>query len=236
MTIPLATLHPKTLDFDAAVKEVTAEGLVELDRTYFYATGGGQPHDTGTISAGGDTYQVLEVLKRDGTILHRLDRPGLSPGTQVRGSIDTGRRERLRRVHTATHVLCAVLERHEGTRITGNQLGPDKTRVDFDMEDYDQGRLQQYITQANEIIAQALPVRRSVITREELLRKPELIKLAAGFPEHIREVHLVEIGDVDAQPCGGTHCDSTAEIGRIVFLKAENRGKSSRRVYFTVEP
>jgi len=138
-------------------------------------------------------------------------------------------------MHTAIHIVCALLERDAGTHITGNQIGEEKSRLDVDLQVYDPAFVERVVTEANAIIAQDLHVSRRVVSREEFLADPSLVKLAAGFPEHIQEIHLVEIPGVDRQACGGTHVDRLGEIGKIVFLKSENRGKNNRRFYFGLE-
>lgn len=235
MSIPLATQHPYQLLFHAIVTCVHENGTVELSETYFYPTGGGQPHDTGVLLRGSETFIVTEVKKNDGAIIHTVDKTGLNVGDSVEARIDEDRRRAHRNIHTATHVLCAVLEHGEGTKITGGQLGAEKSRIDVDMQECTPEKLQKYIEQVNTHLREGLPVRRSIISRQELLARPEMIKLAIGFPEHVQEIHLVEIGNIDAQPCGGTHVNNTSECGQIRFLKAENRGKNNRRIYFALE-
>jgi Ser-tRNA(Ala) deacylase AlaX len=234
MAIPLSTLHPYTYEFDATVTHIAEDGGVEFDKTYFYATGGGQPNDTGIVKRNDEEFIVVDVRKRDGHILHYLDRQGLEAGDAVHGIIDKDRREKHRRMHTATHVLCAVLEKKEGAVITGNQIGTEKTRVDFSLEQYDAAKIPSYFDEANRIIASNLPMRKFSTTRDELMKNPALVKLAMGFPEGVKDVHMVEIGDYDLQPCGGTHVDSLSEIGTLVFEKAESKGKNNRRISFTL--
>ncbi len=230
--IPLATLRPAELVFDAHITGILPEGVM-LSQTRFYPTGGGQPNDTGTLVKDGRTYRVTDVRKHEQGPLHVLDTTeGLAVGDPVVGSVDATRRSLHRRMHTAMHVLCAVLESAAGTRITGNQIGEERSRLDVDLPAYDPELIQRAVDDANAIIARDLPVSRKVVSREEFLADPSLVKLAAGFPEHILEVHLVTIPGVDAQACGGTHVDRLGEIGRIALLKSENRGKNNRRVYF----
>ena len=229
--IPAATLRPSELTFRATVTAILPEGAI-ISETLFYPTSGGQPCDTGIIERGGVRYTVTEVRKHDRGVLHVLDRTGLSPGDEVAGLVNGQRRTIHRRMHTAMHVLCAVLERAAGTRITGNQIGGERSRLDVDLPEYDPVEIRRAVGAANAIIAQALPVARRVVSREEFLADPSLVKLAAGFPENVHEVHLVEIPGVDTRACGGTHVDRLGEIDRIVLLKTENRGKSNRRIYF----
>jgi Ser-tRNA(Ala) deacylase AlaX len=234
MAVPLSTLHPDTLEFDAAVLHVTDEGGVELDQTYFYATSGGQPNDTGIIKRNDEEFKILDVRKKDGHVLHILDRTGLESGDKVHCVIDEARRAKLRRMHTATHVLCAVLEKTDGAVVTGNQIGEERTRVDFKLDNFDVARIPFYFEEANRIIASGAPVRRYVTTREELMKDPSLVKLAMGFPEDVTDVHMVEIEGYDLQPCGGTHADGLEGIGTLVFEKTESKGKSNRRISFTL--
>lgn len=235
MAIPLATLHPHTLEFDAIITHINDDGAIELDSTYFYATSGGQPNDTGVLKRNDEEFRVTDVKKRDGHIVHTVEKAGLEVGDAVRCVIDRERRERLRRMHTATHVLCAVIERNEQTAVTGNQIGTDRTRIDFNLEHIDTERLKGYVDEANRIIAARPAVRKYVTTREELMKNPQLVKLAAGFPADVHEVHMVEIEGIDVQPCGGTHVDSFDEVGTLRFEKAESKGKNNRRVYFTMD-
>jgi misacylated tRNA(Ala) deacylase len=232
MTIALATLHPYVLEFDAIVTHINNDGSIELDKTYFYPTGGGQPHDSGVITRNDEQFQVLEVKKGDCNTVHIMSKPGLAEGDAVHCVIDKERRELHRRMHTACHILCAVLEQKENAKVTGNQIGIERTRIDFGTEQFSPERLQEYIAEANRIIGQGLAVRKFVTGRDELLANPKLVKLAAGFPEHVIDVHMVEIKDFDTQPCSGTHVDNTLEIGQLVFDKAESKGRNNRRVYF----
>jgi Ser-tRNA(Ala) deacylase AlaX len=233
--IPLSTLHPYTYEFDARVSHVNEDGTVELDRTYFYATSGGQPADTGKIIKNDEEYRVTDVRKNGNFIVHTLERHGLHDGDEVHCVIDRDRRVQLMRMHSATHILCAVIEKKEHTQITSNQLGVDKSRIDLNLEGIDQEKIKQYIDEANSVIAQQIDLRKYTTTREELLKQPELIKLAMGFPDTITDVHMVEVPGCDHCPCGGTHVNNTREIGKIVFEGTENKGKDRKRIYFKLE-
>ena len=235
MTIPLSTLHPYTYEFDAVITHIAEDGAVELDTTYFYATGGGQPNDLGVVKRNDEEFIIKDVRKKDGRIVHFIDRPGLDVGDALHCIIDKDRREKHRRMHTATHVLCAVIEKAENTLVTGNQIGAEKTRIDFNLENCDAEKIKSYVDEANRIIARNPTVRKYVTTRDELVKNPHLIKLAAGFPQSVTDVHMIEIVDFDIQPCGGTHVDALSEIGVLVFEKIESKGKNNRRVSFTLQ-
>ncbi len=233
--IPLSTLNPYLYEFDAVVTHINDDNTIELDKTYFYATSGGQPADTGIITKNDTEFRVTDVKKNGNFIVHVIERPGLHEGDEVHCKIDSDRRIQLMRMHTATHILCAVVEKLESTKITGNQIGVDKTRIDLNLDGIDREKIQHYIDLANKVIEQNINVRKYTTTREELLKNPELIKLAMGFPENITDVHMVEVPDCDHCPCGGTHVNNTSEIGKIVFDSTENKGKDRKRIYFRLE-
>ena len=121
-------------EFDAVVQAVTESGQVILDRTAFYAGGGGQPYDTGTLSANDRTWHVTKVGKVDGEIVHTLDGGDPpAPGTTVHGTLDWDQRYKLMRTHTALHVLCGTVFREYGAQVTGGNMGTDKARMDFEL-------------------------------------------------------------------------------------------------------
>lgn len=234
MPVLLATLYPYKLEFEATVTHINDDGTVEFDQTYFYPTGGGQPYDLGVVRRNDEEFQITEVKKIENRIVHSVNKVGLVEGDLVHCSIDAARREKHRRMHTACHVLCAVLEKEEHAKITGNQIGVERTRIDFSTEHFSPEKMQHYIDEANQAIAQNIVVKKFTTTRDAILQNPALVKLAVGFPENIHEVHMVEIMNFDTQPCSGTHVDNTAEIGKLVFEKAESKGKNNRRVYFSL--
>lgn len=207
---------------------------VILDKTAFYPDSGGQPHDTGTLAMGGESFPVVYVRPADGKIAHRVGRPGLVAGELVRGEIDWERRHLIMRSHTACHLLSAVIFRETGAMITGNQIGEERSRVDFSLEEFDRSRLAEYVDEVNGIIKEDRAVRTSLVSREEAMEIPDLVRLAKSVPDR-EEIRIVEVEGVDLQACGGTHVQRTGEIGWIKMLKAENKGKANRRVYFEVQ-
>ncbi len=221
-------------EFEAEVKEVKDGKFIVLDQTLFYPKSGGQPNDTGKLIVGEEKYDVVFCGKFDGNISHEVDREGLKVGDKVKGVIDWDRRYKLMRVHSAAHVLSAVIYNETGALITGGQLDLEKARLDLNLENFDKEKLNDYIAKTNEYIEKDVPIKTYWVTREELDSKPELVKLAKGFPESIKNIRIVEIEGVDAQPDGGTHVKSLKEIGKVEFIKAENKGKNNRRVYYKV--
>lgn len=225
-------------EFTARVTNVTDGNFIELDQTAFYPNSGGQPCDLGTMICGEKTFSVVSVGKFDGAIRHEVDLPGLAQGDTVHCVIDWPRRYQLMKSHTASHVMSAVMHNDYGAKITGNQLSLEKIRIDFSIDDFDREIIDRVVEKSNQIIAMDLPTSVSYMAREDALKRPELVKLAGALPPQVEELRIVTIGDpsqpVDVQADGGTHVNNTSEIGRLELIKAENKGKSNRRVYVTL--
>jgi len=218
-------------EFDSAVEDVDGK-YVRLKETAFYPSSGGQPSDRGTL-IGKEEYEVVDVGKVDEKIVHELSRAGLRVGDRIHGIIDWGRRHRLMRMHTASHLLSAIINTETGALITGNQLGIDRSRIDFNLEKFDRDKFYKFCEKANEYIERDLPVTTYSLSRERALALPSLTKLAKGLPT-LEQVRIVEIQCVDLQADGGTHVKSLNEIGKIQIVKLENKGKNNRRIYFTI--
>ena len=227
-------------EFDAKVVSVKDGKYVVLDQTAFYPTSGGQPHDTGVFirKSDGQEFKVVYVGKFDGKISHEIEPVEgveLKQGDEVTGKIDWGRRYLLMRHHTSAHVIAAIIHKETGALITGNQLGLEKSRLDFSLEDFDRDQIMGFADKANELIAKELPVTISFIPRSEAEQMPELARLAKGLPEGIQEIRVIAIDDFDKQACGGTHLKNISEIGAIGFTKLDNKGKNNRRLYYVVK-
>ena len=211
----------------ATVEEVTERGVI-LNATVFYPTGGGQPGDTGTLSWDGGSATVADtVADEHGRIVHILaeDAPRPEPGTDVTAEIDFDRRHRLMRMHTCLHLLSAVLP----YPVTGGQVSDGAGRLDFDLPDApDKAEVE---AELNQLIEQDHPVGERWITDEELDAQPELVKtLSVQPPRGAGRIRLLEIPDVDLQPCGGTHVTRTGAIGPVRVRKIEKKGRMNRRV------
>jgi len=220
-------------EFETEVKAVNKGKFIVLDQTIFYPNGGGQPHDMGKIISNGREYNIIYVGKFDGMISHEVDKEGLKVGDKIKGVLNWERRYKYMRMHTAVHIVCQIINSETGALITGNQIGEHKTRVDFSLEDYDKEKIREYVERSNEIVNKNLDVRSYFISKEEAQKIPDLIKLAMKLPDR-EEIRIVEIGDFDRQADGGTHVKNTEEIGKVVFLKTDNKGKNNRRVYFSL--
>jgi misacylated tRNA(Ala) deacylase len=217
---------------DAEVVFVTEGRYVVLDQTIFYPKGGGQPWDTGRIIRGDEAFNVVFVGKFSGEISHEVDRSGLEVGDRVHCILDWERRYKLMRSHTAAHVLASVLCSETEALITGNKLGIEKTRFDFSLENFDREAFKNYISKVNEILKIDVPVRWYELPRSEAMKIPAVIKMAEAMPPDIPVLRIVEIEGIDIQADGGTHVRNLQEVGQITFLKAENKGRNNRRVYF----
>lgn len=219
-------------EFEGTVERVTNNKFVVLDKTAFYPNSGGQPHDTGVLIKEGMEFPVVYAGKFGDVISHEVSRPGLSSGDAVRGIIDWDRRYLFMKYHTACHILSAFIHNETGAQISGNQLGEDKSRVDFSLENFDRQQIQSFEAKVNGIINNKLPVTIDILPRAEAFQIPSLVKLKDAFPPDVLEIRVITIPGVDQQACGGTHVANTGEIPNIEIFKAENKGKNNRRIYF----
>lgn len=214
---------------EARVLAVDERGIV-LDRSVFYPMGGGQPGDSGHLTLeDGRTLIINDARKGDGDhILHLPAEPahGLAVGDAVMADIDWARRHRHMRLHTCLHLLCAVVQ----AGVTGGSIAADKARLDFDLPEASLDR--NAVTDAlNALIREDYTVGARWVDEAELDARPELVRtLSVTPPRGTGRVRLLEIGDVDLQPCGGTHVAHTAEIGPVMVRKIEKKSRHNRRV------
>ncbi len=219
-------------EFSARVVDAS-DAHVRLDRTLFYPTGGGQPHDTGTLAAGDEQLRVTDVRKSHGDPLHKVDGPVPETGTEVTGEIDWNRRHTLMRMHTSQHVLSAVVYDRLDATTKGNQIHTDYSRVDFDVDDVTDEQLEAIEAACNEVFDDDLPVQGYEEDREELASRIDTDRtLLHLIPDHITRLRVVEIPEVDICPCAGTHVKRTGEIGEMRILRTENKGKEKTRIVY----
>ncbi len=215
------------VSFNATVVD-TREGAVALDRTAFYPTGGGQPHDTGLLAG----LTVVDVRKEGDLVWHSLD-GGPLPGVDdvVEGTIDWDRRHRLMRTHTALHVLCGVIWNEWRVPVTGGNMEPLAARMDFEFDPVPDGfgpRIEELV---NAELAADRPIEVQFLPRDTAVQDADLIRTKVNMiPESVSEIRVVDIVGLDKQADGGTHVRSTAEVGRIRVTKLENKGKGNKRV------
>ena len=218
---------------DATVLEVHADdagraGLV-LDRTVFYYTGGGQPHDTGLING----QLVEEVRKSDDVVVHWLVAGASVPGVgaTVMCEIDWGRRHRLMRTHTAMHILCGVIWNEWKVPVTGGNMEPLSARMDFEFDPLPEGFAQRVETLVNEAIAADHRIEVSFLPRDTAVTDEDLIRTKVSLiPASVTEIRVVDIVGLDKQADGGTHVASTREVGSLRVTKMESKGECNRRV------
>ena len=234
MTELLFTEDSYAKEFDAVVTKVDGRFIV-LDKTLFYPQGGGQPADEGILTNDHTEYRVVSAKKMGSDVSHEVDKEGLKVGDKVCGKIDWDRRYLLMRMHTAAHIFADVIEKDAGKLITGNSLGIERSRIDFNLEDFDKEKIQGYADQANKMINRELDVDIDELPYDDAMKLPDIVKLKDILPPTIKNLRIVDIKEMNMQACGGTHVKNTREIGIIEVIKAENRGKNNRRVYFKLK-
>ena len=215
---------------EAVVEAAAADGI-RLDRTVFYAMGGGQPGDTGVLRLEDGVEVAIVDTRRgmsSGDIVH-VPAEGAAlpqPGSRVTAEIDWARRHRLMRMHTCLHLLCAVVD----GPVTGGQISDGKGRLDFDIPEATLDKAE--ITAAlNRLIEEDHAVRPRWITEAELAAQPDLVKtMSVKPPMGQGRVRLLDVDGVDLQACGGTHVAATGEIGAVEVVKIEKKGRRNRRV------
>jgi misacylated tRNA(Ala) deacylase len=210
-------------------------GAVALDQTVFYAAAGGQPGDQGILELeGGGVCPITTTLyDEDKTVIRHVTGEGgrlPSVGESVRAALDWEKRYRHMRMHTCLHLLCALVK----FPVTGGQIGPAESRLDFDIEDASQVDKEALTEGLAALVTADHPVGERFISDAELAANPALVRTMAVRPPTgtgmVRLVVIGEDGSVDLQPCGGTHVKRTSEIGRVAVTKIEKKGKLNRRI------
>ena len=219
-------------DCNAQVKAVTGDGGIILDRTVFYATSGGQPGDAGTLTTSNgaripiETAVYTDAAKSEVAHVPAAGAPPLKMGDAVTASIDWDKRYARMRMHTALHLLSAVLP----YAVTGGSVGDAESRLDFDIPEAGLDK-EEITSRLNAMIAGNAGVTSRWISDEELAASPGLVKtMSVKPPMGTGRVRLIEIAGFDLQPCGGTHVHSTGEIGAIRVSQIEKKGRQNRRV------
>jgi misacylated tRNA(Ala) deacylase len=235
MTIEVFRADAYAQSCAAQVVAADARGIV-LDASVFYPRGGGQPGDSGVLKlADGGTIEITDCFKdRDtGDHIHVPAEGAALPeiGAKLTAEIDWQRRHRMMRMHTALHLLCAVVE----GGVTGGSIGPDKSRLDFDLPDtaLDKEHIQ---SELNRFVGENLAVSVSAVSDAELDANPDLVRtMSVKPPSGAGSVRIIEIAGADLQPCGGTHVANTGEIGLLRVGKIENKGAHNRRINIHLE-
>ena len=238
LRVLVATPSPTTQLFleDAYLREFTGTVVavsgndVALDRTAFYATSGGQQHDTGTLGAA----TVVAVARRDGVVWHTLDGAVPAIGDSVAAAIDWPRRHANMRTHTAMHILCGVIWNVYGVHVTGGNMEPLGGRMDFDFDPLPPGFRETVEAAVNAEIGNDRPITVSSVTQAEAMADESLVRTKTSLLPDIATIRVVDIEGLDRQADGGTHVRSTAEVGHVQIVKVENKGKANKRVRIAV--
>lgn len=233
MTHLLAHTDAYLQEFDATVVAVDpGTNAVALDKTAFYPTGGGQPHDLGWLNDS----PVTKVQRQGEQIWHWINGDAPTIGATVHGKIDWDRRHKLMRTHTAFHILCGVVWRDYGAQVTGGNMDVLQGRMDFEFASLQQGLVKEIEEKCNAEIAAARNVHVKILPRAEAFQIPDLIRTKINLlPEGIMEVRIVEIEGLDLQADGGTHVANTREVGRIKIVGYESKGKINKRIRLAIE-
>ena len=234
MTARIYLDDPYRSEFDASVV-ASAGGWCALSRSAFYPGGGGQPSDRGLLHARGEDIAVSAAREDEaGIVWHEIGR-SLPVGEAVRGEIEWPYRYALMRGHALMHVVNTVAREHFGGAITGVQIGPGRSRIDFTLDGFGREQIPEFERLVNGVIARGLRVTSSTIGLEEYERRPELVRTLNVLPPVSGDgVRVVQIEGFDAQACGGTHVHDTSEIGPVAIERFDNKGKDNKRFYWAM--
>jgi misacylated tRNA(Ala) deacylase len=223
-------------EFEAEIQNVNNNRVI-LDQTAFHPLTGGVANDKGYITKNGVKHVILsvEINRETKEITHVLDdATGLSLGDTVKGVLDWERRYRLMRLHTAAHLIAAIMYRDYNALITGGQVDCDQAKLDFNLPKTEREIFEDAVVKANGEVGKGTALKIYFLERTEALKVPGIVKLAERMPPQVKDLRIVEIPGIDVQADGGPHVNNTREVGVISLVKIENKGKTQRRVYFTV--
>ncbi|MBR9681486.1 MAG: alanyl-tRNA editing protein [Candidatus Altiarchaeota archaeon] len=220
--------------FEAEIVEVLESGVV-LSETAFYPLAGGVQEDKGMLVVNGKKYNVTATKWMDEKVVHILDSvEGLTSGTKVNGELEWDRRYKIMRLHTAAHLLEAVIYKKTGALIGGGKVSVDGSYMGFTLDEMDRELIIDTVKVANKLVDAGAKVKVSFMKGEEALKHPGMVKLAGKLPPKVAELRIVEIEGIDRQACGGPHVENINEIEEIRVVKLKNKGAKNRRLYFEV--
>ena len=215
-------------EFKAKIININIEEkTIELDNTAFYARSGGQPGDIGQIIVENQNIEVEDTIKKDNKIINIINKTeNLDKGIEIIGKINWEKRYKHMKMHSALHLMCSVIP----LGVTGGQIGYEKSRLDFNDPEKEINK-EEIEEKINSLVKDDYEITSEIIDSKILDEQPELVRTMSVKPPQIDgKIRLIKIGNVDLQPCGGTHVKSTAEIGSIKIGKIENKGRMNRRV------
>ena len=219
-------------EFKAKIININIEEkTIELDNTAFYARSGGQPGDIGQIKVENQNIEVEDTIKKDNKIINIINKTeNLDKGIEIIGKINWEKRYKHMKMHSALHLMCSVVP----LGVTGGQIGYEKSRLDFNDPEKEINK-EEIEEKINSLVKDDYEITSEIIDSKILDEQPELVRTMSVKPPQIDgKIRLIKIGNVDLQPCGGTHVKSTAEIGSIKIGKIENKGRMNRRVNITL--
>jgi len=222
---------------NSIVTKITDGKFVVLNKTIFYGQSGGQPSDTGKlVKENEEEINVVFAKGFGGDVSHQIEpENSLKEGEKVKCVLDWKQREKYMRMHTSAHILAGVINKEIGALITGNQLGLEESRMDFNVPEFDKELLKSFEEKSNAIIEQELGISISYENREKALARPELFRLKGVLPKNIPTLRIISIGNFDVQADGGTHVANTKEIGKMKITNFKNKGKENRRIYWRIK-
>jgi misacylated tRNA(Ala) deacylase len=237
MTDLLYNFNSYIKKFEATVISSNNNEII-LDQTAFYPGGGGQPCDTGIISANELLIDIDKVFRRDNLIIHNAKSGNIpSSGTKIKGFIDWERRYQLMRTHTAAHILCGVIFRDYGAPVTGGNMQPLSARMDFELNHISTAFVRNLEFLINKEVEDSLEIQIGSLNRPQALKIPSLIRTKVNLiPAEVTEIRTIDIVGLDLQADGGTHVNNTNEVGRIKIVGHESKGKINKRIRISLEP
>ncbi|MFQ5909997.1 MAG: alanyl-tRNA editing protein [Thermoplasmata archaeon] len=217
-------------EFDAGIVD-RGEDYVVLDRTAFYAEAGGQPTDKGVLRWDIGESAVRKVRKDKGTVRHFVD--SIPSADEVRGILDWERRHALMRMHTAQHVVSGTVFNLFEARTVGNQIHANRSRIDFHPVAFEENDLRVIEETCNEVISKDIPVSIYEEDRGTLEEKMgEQRYIMDLIPKSIQRLRVIQIGDFDICPCGGTHVKNTSELGKVHIMGRRSKGSDKERLTY----
>jgi len=227
-----------TKEFEAKVTATYPE-IVELEKTAFYPLGGGQPSDKGIMEWDNQKVEVIDVRKKN-RIRHIVKGNIPDVGTTVKGTLDWNRRYSHMKMHTSQHLVSAVVNEIYKSDTVGNQIGEEKSRIDFKPLKLDKDQISEVEAKVNDYISEDLEVNISEELRSNLENNPDIrSSMSSGLwkmlPKSVTKLRVITIGDIDVCPCAGTHVKSLKEIGKVSFVKKDNKGSQKQRLTYVLD-
>ena len=222
-------------EFDAKVTSIRETGII-LDKTAFYPGGGGQPADKGSIIFENSEYTINGIVKEGKNYIHKINSHNIRINETVRGIIDWENRYNLMRTHTALHILCGVIWRDYKALVTGGDMKPLSARMDFELDTLSSEFAKEVEESVNKEVQNELDIEINIMEREEAFKIPDLIRTKINLlPDSIQQIRTVNITGLDLQADGGTHVNNTKEVGKIIVIGHESKGKINKRLRIKVE-